>query len=294
MSVNETAQKWAVFYLFKPSAISNSLIKTNGAGSWSSKYDIYRLAFDRGEWGQDYNSDAAESGVVKVSYNWTVLGTNGAVRKCFKTDNIENGLSSRILVAEMPDASFSKMPKFKRRSAEDEAKIQEAVTRLRSFSGLVDTPRLRRAIEDWVEEKRVEAAKDIDHVKDIYRRRAAVIGFRCGVVFHLLSGKDKESKACLDFALMMAEYCLNQQIKTFGEVLRNEYISAEDECQRYGSNHSVFDQLAPTFSMDDLRSLKHGICGESALRKIISRWYRDRWIEKVDRARWKKLSSETL
>lgn len=272
----------------------DTLRKTNGAGSWSSKYDIYRLAFDRGEWGQDYNSDAAESGVVKVSYNWTVLGTNGAVRKCFKTDNIENGLSSRILVAEMPDASFSKMPKFKRRSAEDEAKIQEAVTRLRSFNGLVDTPRLRRAIEDWVEEKRVEAAKDIDHVKDIYRRRAAVIGFRCGVVFHLLSGKDKESKACLDFALMMAEYCLNQQIKTFGEVLRNEYISAEDECQRYGSNHSVFDQLAPTFSMDDLRSLKHGICGEASLRKIISRWYRDRWIEKVDRAHWKKLSSETL
>ena len=272
----------------------DTLRKTNGAGSWSSKYDIYRLAFDRGEWGQDYNSDAAESGVVKVSYNWTVLGTNGAVRKCFKTDNIENGLSSRILVAEMPDASFSKMPKFKRRSAEDEAKIQEAVTRLRSFNGLVDTPRLRRAIEDWVEEKRVEAAKDIDHVKDIYRRRAAVIGFRCGVVFHLLSGKDKESKACLDFALMMAEYCLNQQIKTFGEVLRNEYISAGDECQRYGSNHSVFDQLAPTFSMDDLRSLKHGICSEASLRKIISRWYRDQWIEKVDRAHWKKLSSETL
>ena len=272
----------------------DTLRKTNGAGSWSSKYDIYRLAFDRGEWGQDYNSDAAESGVVKVSYNWTVLGTNGAVRKCFKTDNIENGLSSRILVAEMPDASFSKMPKFKRRSAEDEAKIQEAVTRLRSFSGLVDTPRLRRAIEDWVEEKRVEAAKDIDHVKDIYRRRAAVIGFRCGVVFHLLSGRDKESKACLDFALMMAEYCLNQQIKTFGEVLRNEYISAGDECQRYGSNHSVFDQLAPTFSMDDLRSLKHGICSEASLRKIISRWYRDQWIEKVDRAHWKKLSSETL
>ena len=103
----------------------DTLRKTNGAGSWSSKYDIYRLSFDKGEWGQDYNSDAAESGVVKVAYNWTMLGTNGALRKCFKSDNIENGLSSRILVAEMPDSSFSKMPKFGRRSAEDEAKIQE-------------------------------------------------------------------------------------------------------------------------------------------------------------------------
>ena len=266
----------------------DTLRKTNGAGSWSSKYDIYRLSFDLGEWGQDYNSDQAESGVVKVAYNWTMLGTNGALRKCFKSDNIENGLSSRILVAEMPDASFSKMPKFGKRSAEDEARIQEAVTRLRSFSGLVDTPRLRKAIEDWVEQKRVEAAKDIDHVKDTYRKRAAVIGFRCGVIFHLLSGCARESKSCLDFALMMAEYCLSQQIKTFGEALQSQYVDAQDECQRYGVNHSVFDQLAPVFTIDDLRALKRGFCSDVSLRKIISRWMRDGWIEKTDQKHWGK------
>ena len=278
----------------------DTLRKTNGAGSWSSKYDIYRLSFDRGEWGQDYNSDAAESGVVNVAYNWTMLGTNGALRKCFKADNIENGLSSRILVAEMPDSSFSKMPKFGKRSAEDEARIQQAVTRLRSFTGLVDVPRLRKAIEAWVEEKRVEAAKDIDHVKDTYRKRAAVIGFRCGVIFHLLEISQKgqsplcenarESKRCLDFALMMAEYCLSQQMKAFGEALRNEYVSAQDECQRYGANHSIFDQLAPTFTMDDIRALKRNFCGESAIRKIISRWYRDRWIDRIDKTHWTKVN----
>ena len=277
----------------------DTLRKTNGAGSWSSKYDIYRLSFDRGEWGQDYNSDQAESGVVKVAYNWTMLGTNGAMRKCFKSDNIENGLSSRILVAEMPDSSFSKMPKFGKRSAEDEARIQQAVTRLRGFSGLVDVPRLRKAIEAWVEEKRVEAAKDIDRVKDTYRKRAAVIGFRCGVIFHLLdvgsrklksqTSNLKESKACLDFALMMAEYCLGQQISVFGEALRNEYVNASDECQRYSANHSVFDQLAPSFTMNDLRSLKRGFCGESALRNIITRWKRDGWIEKTDAKHWHKM-----
>ena len=272
----------------------DTLRKTNGAGSWSSKYDIYRLSFDRGEWGQDYNSDAAESGVVKVAYNWTMLGTNGALRKCFKADNIENGLSSRVMLAEMPDTSFSKMPKFGKRSAEDEAKIQEAVTRLRSFTGLLDVPRLRKAIEAWVEEKRVEAAKDIDHVKDTYRKRAAVIGFRCGVIFHILSGAARESKACLDFALMMAEYCLQQQIKAFGEALESQFVDARDECIRYGSNHSIFDQLAPAFTMDDLRALKRGFCSEAGLRKIISRWYRDHWIEKTDKTHWRKLNNETL
>ena len=266
----------------------DTLRKTNGAGSWSSKYDIYRLSFDQGEWGQDYNSDQAESGVVKVAYNWTMLGTNGAMRKCFKSDNIENGLSSRILVAEMPDSSFSKMPKFRRRSAEDESRINEAVTRLRSYTGFIDTPRLRKAIEDWVEQKRVEAAKDIDHVKDTYRKRAAVIGFRCGVIFRLLEGK--ESNRCLEFALMMADYCLSQQIAAFGETLRSEYVSAQDECQRYGANHSVFDQLSPSFTMDDLRALKRGYCGESALRNIITRWRRDGWIEKTDSKHWQKVA----
>lgn len=301
----------------------DTLRKTNGAGSWSSKYDIYRLSFDQGEWGQDYNSDQAESGVVKVAYNWTMLGTNGAMRKCFKSDNIENGLSSRILVAEMPDSSFSKMPKFKHRSVEDEARINEAVTRLRSFSGLIDTPRLRKAIEDWVEQKRVEAAKDIDHVKDTYRKRAAVIGFRCGVIFHLLEtpsplplkgengisqgqqvstplhsgrgkgeGLSRVSKACIEFALMMADYCLSQQIAAFGEALRSEYVNAQDECQRYGANHSVFDQLAPSFTMEDLRSLKRGYCGESALRNIITRWRRDGWIEKTDSKHWQKVAKQ--
>ena len=264
----------------------DTLRKTNGAGSWSSKYDIYRLSFDRGEWGQDYNSDQAESGTVKVAYNWTILGTYGAMRKCFKSDNIENGLSSRILVAKMPDNSFSKMPKFKKRSKDDEARIQEAVTKLRGASGFIDTPRLRKAIDRWVEAKRVEAAKDIDYVKDTYRRRAAVIGFRCGVIFRLLEGK--ESNAAIDFALTMAEYCLQQQIKTFGESLLNEFVNAKDECQRYGANHSVFDQLPPTFTKDDLRALKSGYCADSSLYSIISRWKNDGWLEKVGKNTWKK------
>ena len=286
----------------------DTLRKTNGAGSWSSKYDIYRLAFDPidSEWGQDYNSDQAESGVVKVAYNWSMLGTSGAVRKCFKSDNVENGLSSRILLAEMPDTSFAKMPRYGRRSAKDEAMIQEAVTRLRSFSGYVDTPRLRKAIDQWVEEQRIVALKDIDHVKDTYRRRAAVIGFRCGVIFHLLSigGQSpsatnrtsgtvpKESKACIDFALMMASYCLQQQIKVFGVALQNQYVDAETECQRYGANNSIFDQLPPTFTADDLAALKRNNVPRNSIIKIISRWNRDGWVEKVDSKLWSKKKSD--
>jgi hypothetical protein len=87
---------------------------------------------------------------------------------------------------------------------------------------------------------------------------------------------------------MMAQYCLDQQMKAFGEALESQFVDARDECIRYGSNHSVFDQLPPSFTMDDLRALKRGFCSEAGLRKIISRWYRDHWIEKTDKTHWKK------
>ena len=267
----------------------DTLRKTNGAGSWSAKYDVYRYGFDNGEWGQDYNSDQAESGVVNVAYNWTILGTNGAVRKCFKGDNIENGLSSRILIAEMPDGAFAKLTKFRKRTADEEARIQEAVTKLRNANGEVEVPRLQKAIEKWLEERRIEAAMDIDRVKDTYRRRAAVIAFRCGVIFHILEGTEKESKACIDFALLMADYCLEGQMKLFGEALKNQYVCAQDECQRYSTNHSIFDLLAPTFTRDDLRALKQGTT-DSGLRNVIMRWKNDGWIEPVDRQHFRKTS----
>jgi len=275
--------------LFSFSEEIDTLRKTNGAGSWSAKYDVYRYGFDNGEWGQDYNSDQAESGVVNVAYNWTILGTNGAVRKCFKGDNIENGLSSRVLVAEMPDGAFAKLTKFRKRTADEEARIQEAVTKLRNANGEVEVPRLQKAIEKWLEERRIEAAMDIDRVKDTYRRRAAVIAFRCGVIFHILEGTEKESKACIDFALLMADYCLEGQIRLFGEALKNQYVCAQDECQRYSTNHSIFDQLAPTFTRDDLRALKQGTT-DSGLRNVIMRWKNDGWIEPVDRQHFRKTS----
>ena len=41
---------------------------------------------------------------------------------------------------------------------------------------------------------------------------AFFIAFRCAVIFHLLSGYKKESKACIDFMLMMADYVLKNRM----------------------------------------------------------------------------------
>ena len=259
----------------------DTLRKTNGAGSWSSKYDIYRLAFDHDEWGQDYNSDQAESGMVSVGYNWTILGTYGALGKCFKGENIENGLSSRVIVSEMPDSAFAPMPTFQDRKDRDAQAILDAVGTLRAKHGFVDTPRLRKAIAQWVEDKRQQAMERIDRVMDTYRRRAAVIGMRCGVVACLLSG-EKETKHVIDFALMMAEYVLQEQCRLFGDVLRKQYAADADDTRRNSKNRAVFDRLADTFTSHDILALKTDI-SESTARTIICRWKEAGWIGALPR-----------
>lgn len=265
----------------------DTLRKTNGAGSWSSKYDIYRLGFDYGEWGQDYNSDQAVSGVVNVAYNFSILGTYGALKKCFRGDNVENGLSSRMIIAEMPDSAFAPMPRYSKASAGTASAIDNAVSLLRSQAGFVDTPRLRKAIDEWVEKKRFEAMADGDIVKDTYRKRAAVIGFRCGVVARLLSGK--ESNAVTEFATMMAQYVLDEQCKIFGPSLSNEYKQAVDEQERFSVNGSVFDNLPPVFTLEDIRQIKGPSVSRQSLYTIISRWKKSAWITKTGVNQWKKL-----
>jgi hypothetical protein len=264
----------------------DTLRKTNGAGSWSQKYDIYRLAFDNGVWGQDYNSDQAESGVVSVAYNFSILGTYGALKRCFKNDNVENGLSSRIFIAEMPDGAFAPMPVYGKEAEGLATDIDTAVTSLRARQGFVETPLLRQAIGEWVEKKRIEAMADGDIVKDTYRKRAAVIGFRCGVVASLLEGEENEK--VLYFARLTAEYILEKQCNFFGEALLSEYKSAEQEMVRQSRNGFIFDKLPPVFTFNDLQKEKGANVSRNVINNIIYRWKKSGWIEKEEDGKWMK------
>lgn len=271
--------------LYSFSSELDTLRKTNGAGSWSSKYDIYRLSFDHDRWGQDYNSDQAESGMVDVGYNWTILGTFGALRKCFRGDNIENGLSSRIMLAEMPDSTFAPMPRFHESKEKDVAAIRDAVDTLRSKQGFYETPKLARAIYEWVEQKRKQAMASVDLVADTYRRRAAVMGMRCGIVAFLLSG-ERETKNVIQFALMMADYVLQEQCRLFGEMLSKQYAADKEE-KRESKNKKVFDLLDDTFSSQDIMSIRTDLSSPAAL-MIIHRWREAGWIVNIPRKRGEK------
>ena len=267
---------------------AETLLKSNGGGSWAQKWDIYRNAFGRERWGVDYNSDQSESGDVRVAYSWTILGTFRTTLKMFSgknESNAENGLSSRMMLSEMPDGLFEKITVFKDLSDADTNRISQATAMLRTAMGFYETPRLRKAINKWLEDKRVEASMEMDIIKDRFRRRAGLIGFRCGVVFMLLAGK--ESSACVDFAVRMAEYTLQMQLKVFKPLLAKHY--ADSNVNPSGTvNGNIFGHLPSPFTMQDLRQLKGNEIGDNALYTIISRWKAEGWVEKNGKSWIKK------
>ena len=263
----------------------DTLLKTNSAGNWSAKYDIYRYSFDRAEWGQDYNSDQAESGDVQVIYNWTIFGTYGSFNKCFQRDNAENGLGGRVLISELPDTRFAKMPKYRPLTDEEQEAIQQAARRLSELKGYVDTPRLRKAISKWVEEKRILALKNNDEVMDNFRRRAAVIAFRCAVVFFLLSGEEHESKACVDFMLMMADYCLDTQMRLLGNMIESQQAQNAPAEVRTISDKNTYDKLPKEFTYADVKDAKGPGYSDSTLRSYVKRWKEHGIIEEISSGR---------
>ena len=274
--------------LFSMCTEAETLLKSNGSGAWAQKWDIYRNAFGREWWGVDFNSDQSESGDVHVAYNWTILGTPKTVLKMFRgknESNAENGLSSRMMLSEMPDSMFAPITVFKDLTEADMNRISQATALLRSATGFYDTPRLRKAVDKWLEEKRVESALNMDVIKDRFRRRAAVIGFRCGVVFMLLAGK--ESNACVDFAVKMAEYTLQMQLKVFRPLLAKHYSNNGDDTPGGTINGNIYKQLPSPFTMQDLRRLKGSEFSDGALYTIICRWKGDGWVDK-DGKNWIK------
>lgn len=296
-------------HLFSMCEEIDTVRKTNGAGSWSAKYDVYRLGFDNGEWGQDYNSDQAESGVVDVAYNWTFMGTPQAMMKCFaQNGSVENGLTGRVWHSVIPPSRYEHMPKYKEMEQSHIDAILRGVDILRAVRGFVDTPRLRKAVEKWCNGKADEAEQHKDDVVDTFRKRAAVIGFRAGVVFHILEtgealmkeGKELtddfmndavESTHCVDFAILVADHALKYQSLLYGSLLLNDRKQVNDNAGTYQSrNKNLFEELSDEFDFDRLVELRPGT-KYNALRTMVYKWKRDGLITDVKKNTWRKASA---
>ena len=269
----------------------DDLVMSN-QGALGNKMPLARLGFDGGRYKRDMaGSQSVSINVKHVRWNWMVTGTWGQFNKLFRKDNIENGLSSRVLVAEMPDMTFAPMPQYTTEDPTIQEEIDKACEILRSKEGFFDTPKLREAIYNWQENVRITAEKNMDNPRGVFRKRSAVIGFRAGVIAFLLNN-EQETEDVIKFALDIAQYTMEEQVKCFGELLMDNTVSALGECERKTENSTIFDQLPNEFSSKELKALKGYDTPRSTINTCFRVWLRNGWVMKVKRGVYRKVTIE--
>ena len=283
----------------------DTLVKTERAGVWSQKSDIYRLAFDNGIYGQAYMSDASFNAHVKVYYNLLLTGTPNSLKRFFKDP--EDGLITRVCFAQLPDTSFTEIPAFASYTEAEKAEIirwarqLDAIGRSSSISselnsdnkGLVhiSCPQLDTVISDWLERKRQQSIDADSHAMDTLRRRAAVIGFRAGMLCYLLENH-KYTKTVGAFAEWVAEYIFRNQMELWGQQIEQTFKSSIESQTERGAAASLISLLPDEFTAADLiklRARKGQSVKSSAISMVINRWRANNRIEKATETTWRKL-----
>lgn len=267
----------------------DTLVKSEKAGIWSQKSDIYRLAFDNAEYGQAYMSDASFNAHIKVYYNLLLTGTPNSMKRFFK--DLENGLATRVCFAQLPDTSFMEIPVFAPYSEAEKAEIIRWARRLDSEQGTIACPQVGTVIADWLERKRQQAIDADSHAMDTLRRRAAVIGFRAGMLCFLLENHKYNARVGA-FAEWVAEYVFRNQMELWGEQMEQLLTGALDAQSERGAASSLIELLPQEFTTADLiklRARKGQSVKSSAIKVVLHRWRNSGRIEKVSDNNWKRL-----
>ena len=273
-------------HLFTYAPEIETVLKNNKGGAWTEKNDLFRLAYDNKPWGQHRISKDSFSGKVTLFYNMVMCGTPNKCRAFFA--DAESGLVSRVTPVQLPDMIGAKMPEFKVWTKEEEEKVKRQCLCLMDEEGEVDLPLINQAIEEWDESKRQEYLQTLRPSIDVLRRRAALNGFRAGLVAYLLEGR-QETERAIKFALWYAERCFYYQLLIYGDkidALHNGQLSL----QASKGNIRYLDILPKEFTKEDLVSLRLSNNESPVVKTIICRWVKEKMVEKIGTNLWRKCS----
>jgi len=266
----------------------DTIARGNKAGTWSAKNDIYRMAFDGAEWGQDYMAENSYAAVVELHYNLLFLGTPLAVSGFFK--KVEDGMASRFMLAQLPDTRGEalqrpvRIPKAQQERAD--ALIQQAYDEGgQQEEQRLQLPKTLHALDHWHMERISEFNADPDNMAlDILRRRAGVLGFRAAMVAWWLCGKEERQEGG-DFALWGANEVLCQQLAVFGEEMNRieresmEITQQHNERSRMGRNGRLLKSLPDAFTKRDVEKARQRMGRTGECKYVISRWVKAGLIE---------------
>ena len=281
-----------------------------------NKSDMIRIAWDNGEYGQQFKSAATFKGKVHLYWNVLITGTQDQVERYFK--NVENGLVTRCAFTSIENQEFQlasiwkPIPKkgmdvirnFMKRC--DENSYEEPCTIDPAMLETVNDDDFDKEIDwkfkfrpkqtvnmDWImptinafhEKQCRRASLDIDRARDVFRRRVGVRGFRlallCTALYPMLTIRAMQT--IRNFVQWWMEVDLECMLSLWGAKY-NEQAEVAPKCY----NRTAFASLKDEFTNNDLFVVMKQQGIQSPLRNIIYQWKKAGFIEKVGKETYKK------
>ena len=267
-------------------------LNSGTSGAWNELSEVLRLAFDWEHYQRGYTNKESVNFNGDVKWNLLGLGTPGAWWDFFGGRNMENGLSTRFLLTYLPDELGQKPAPFKKLKEEQVEHINEAIERLRQARGFLPMRQLNKAMEQWAEGKRLLVVKYQDATLDGFYHRAAVIGFRCGLINHLLTGEptDKETPTTIRMGQLMAEYALQGMLRLLGD--KTEKLQGKFQLPQTLSSGSqwerIFAELPLEFTIEHIRHIRPDL-SIGSINRAMQRRVKEGVITKIRNAEWRKL-----
>lgn len=278
-------------HLISVSPEADTLTNSNKAGVWAQKSDIYRVAQDGegGRYGQDYKSDISFSATCRMRYNLLTLGTPGAFARAYP--DVEDGLITRCIMVELPSQFGKPMPVRRQLTTRQMNIIQQRIDALMDIcqdaEGNVrpewhlNLEWLNQGISEWIRKQQLIAVRDEDHARDQFMRRAALIGFRAGMVAAFLWGnrlRKEQKRYTIEFALWVADVILATLLSRYStKVNEQAQLYEAPVARRYPS---LFEAMSDVFTLDDLKRASQAQGITSPMKNIIFRWSDNHLIEK--------------
>lgn len=303
------------YHMFTYAAEMDSWAKgVRAAGG--NKDDMIRIAWDNGEYGQQFKAVNTFKGMTRLYWNVLITGTLAQVLNYFK--NVENGLVTRCSFTSIDNQTFVEAPKWKKLSKKDKQTIRNFMTRCdrntynepcsiawgdldvvndEDFDKEVDwkfTFKERKQVDmSWImpvidafhKEQMSIAAKDVDEARDTFRRRVGVRGFRLALICMALweTPRPTDLEKCKSFVNWWMHKDIENMMQLWAAKYNEQMVSNPILVQR-----SVYDQLNDVFTKNDVYLIcaKQGI--KTPIRRIIFDWKKLGYIVKEDKDNYKK------
>ena len=296
------------YHMFTYAAEMDSWAKGEKAAG-GNKSDMIRIAWDNGEYGQQFKSAATFKGKVRLYWNVLITGTLNQVENYFR--NVENGLASRCSFCEIENQEYQLAQIWKPLSQKGRALIYNYMKRCdqNTYTEPCDVSpselecisdddfdkevnwkfkfRERQSVDmDWIiptidefeEEQCKKAALALDPARDSFRRRVGVRGFRlallCTTLYPQLTNRAKNT------IINFVKWWMNVDLENILKLLGERYNEQAKKVLGF-ANQDVFADLPEMFSKNDIVAIMRKQNKKTKVYDVVYRWKKIDAIEEL-------------